>query len=201
MSTLATYMSDAVALGEVTVTARSGVDSKGRMIVFPSDSEVKASGTSISLFQKLMLPGLEANPITRSLTVDRGAPMFLINGVPSSLEDVQSLQPKEIAKIEYSRITPARYADKGTNGLISITLKKRSDGGSFYGWVRSAVTTAFLDANLRSTYHRGPRSSRSHIGIRGETITRSMTVATSGISAMISRYISRATTAIRSTIW
>lgn len=149
------YMSDAVALGEVTVTGRSGVDSKGRMIVFPSDSEVKASSTSISLFQKLMLPGLEANPITRSLTVDRGAPMILINGVPSSLEDVQSLQPKEIAKIEYSRITPARYADKGTNGLISITLKKRTDGGSFYGWARSAVTTAFVDANLRSTYHQG----------------------------------------------
>lgn len=150
------YMSDAVALGEVTVTGRSGVDSKGRMIVFPSDSEVKASSTSISLFQKLMLPGLEANSITRSLTVDRGAPMILINGVPSSLEDVQSLQPKEIAKIEYSRITPARYADKGTNGLISITLKKRTDGGSFYGWARSAFNMGFIDGNIRSTYHQGP---------------------------------------------
>ncbi|MCH5233631.1 MAG: hypothetical protein J1E78_08330, partial [Muribaculaceae bacterium] len=80
----------------------------------------------------------------------------LINGVPSSLEDIYSLQPKEINKIEYSQITPARYADKGYSGLISITLKKRNDGGSVYLWGRSAVTTAFMDGNLSFKYHQGP---------------------------------------------
>ncbi|MDE6786388.1 MAG: outer membrane beta-barrel family protein, partial [Muribaculaceae bacterium] len=107
-------------------------------------------------FQKLPLAGLEANQIKRSLSVDGGTPFILINGVPSTMEDFNALQPKDIAKIEFSRITPARYADRGNTGFLNITLKKRSDGGQVYIWGRSAVNTAFVDGNVRSSYHQGP---------------------------------------------
>ena len=66
------YLSEGVTLDEVQVTANSMVDAKGRTIVFPAGSDVKASSTAISLFQKLPLAGLEANPINRTLTVDGG---------------------------------------------------------------------------------------------------------------------------------
>lgn len=72
------------------------------------------------------------------------------------MDDVNSIQAKEIEKIEYSRITPARYADQGKRGMISITLKKRNDGGSVYLWGRSATATAFMDGNFRASYHQGP---------------------------------------------
>ncbi|MDE5870082.1 MAG: outer membrane beta-barrel protein [Muribaculaceae bacterium] len=150
------YLDDATTLEEVTVTAGSIIHSKGRMILYPDASDVKASATTLSLFQKLLLPGLEANPINRSLSVDGGSPVILINGIPSSLDDFNSLQPKDIEKIEYSRSAPIRYADKGSSGYINITLKKRNDGGDVYLWGRSAVNTAFVDANLRVSYHQGP---------------------------------------------
>ncbi len=150
------FLNEGIALKDLTVSAGSVSEVKGRTIVYPTLADLKASSTSISLFQKLPLAGLEANPINRSLTVDGGTPMILINGVPSTIADVNALQPKDIAKIEYSRITPARYADKGTSGLINITLKQRSDGGNVYAWGRSAVTTAFVDANIRTSYHQGP---------------------------------------------
>lgn len=150
------YMNDGVNLSEVTVNANYLIESKGRTIIYPSAADVKASATSIGLFQKLPLAGLEANPINRSLSVDGGTPMILINGVPSTIEDVNALQPKDIAKIEFSRVTPARYADKGKSGLLNITLKKRDDGGQIYAWGRSAVTTTFVDANVRASYHQGP---------------------------------------------
>lgn len=150
------YLDDGVALGEVTVTASQAVNSKGRTIVYPSGADIKASSTSISLFQKLPLVGLQANPITRTLTVDGGAPVILINGVPATIDDVNALQPKDIEKIEFSRYTPARYADKGGSGFLNITLKKRNDGGQVYAWGRSAVTTAFVDGNVRASYHQGP---------------------------------------------
>ncbi|MDE6028155.1 MAG: outer membrane beta-barrel family protein, partial [Muribaculaceae bacterium] len=130
--------------------------SKGRTIVYPSGADVRASSTALSLFQKLPLAGLEANPINRSLSVDGGSPVILINGVPSSLDDFNSLQAKDIEKVEYSRFTPARYADRGGTGFISITLKKRNDGGQVYLWGRSAVNTAFVDGNLHASYHQGP---------------------------------------------
>lgn len=150
------YLSEGLSLGEVTVKGQSTTDSRGRIIIYPEASDVKASATSISLFQKLPLAGLDANPINRTLTVDGGTPVILINGVPSTMDDVNALMPKDISKIEFSRVTPPRYADKGNSGLISITLKKRNDGGQVYLWTRSAVTTAFVDANLRASYHQGP---------------------------------------------
>ncbi|MCM1449770.1 MAG: outer membrane beta-barrel family protein [Clostridiales bacterium] len=150
------YLSEGVVLDEVQVTANSMIDAKGRTVIFPSGSDIKASSTSIGLFQKLPLAGLEANPINRTLTVDGGTPVILINGVPSSIDDFNALQPKDIAKIEFSRITPARYADRGNSGFLNITLKTRNDGGEVYVWGRSAVNTAFVDGNARASYHQGP---------------------------------------------
>lgn len=149
------YLDEGIALDEVSVSANAVVDSKGRTIVYPTVTDVKASATSISLFQKLPLPGLQANPINRTLSVDGGTPFILINGVPSTIDDVNSLLPKDIEKIEFSRFTPARYADRGNTGFINIILKKRSDGGRIYSWGRSAVTTAFVDADIRASYHQG----------------------------------------------
>lgn len=150
------FLEKSVELKEVSVTANQVVYTKGRTIVYPSVSEVKSSSTSIELFQKLPLPGLLANPVNLSLTVDGGSPYILINGRPASMNEVNTLAPKDIEKIEFSRFTPARYADKGGNGFIDITLKKRDDGGNVYAYARSAVNTAFVDGNIRGSYHQGP---------------------------------------------
>lgn len=152
----AIYLDEGINLNEITVTGNAVINSKGRTIIYPSSSDVRASATTIGLFQKLPLAGLQANPITRDFTVDGGAPVILINGVPSSIDDVNALKPKDIEKIEYSRFTPARYADSGNTGFLNIILKQRNDGGQVYAWGRSAVNTAFVDANVRASYHQGP---------------------------------------------
>lgn len=150
------FLEKSVELKEVSVTANQVVYTKGRTIVYPSVSEVKASSTSIELFQKLPLAGLTVNPIHQTLSVDGGSPYILINGRPASMNEVNTLAPKDIEKIEFSRFTPARYADKGGNGFIDITLMKRDDGGNVYAYARSAVNTAFVDGNIRGSYHQGP---------------------------------------------
>lgn len=150
------FLEKSVELKEVSVTANQVVYTKGRTIVYPSASEVKASSTSIELFQKLPLAGLTVNPIFRTMSVDGDSPYILINGRPASMNEVNTLAPKDIEKIEFSRFTPARYADKGSNGFIDITLKKRDDGGNVYAYARSAVNTAFVDGNIRGSYHQGP---------------------------------------------
>ncbi|MCH5236148.1 MAG: outer membrane beta-barrel protein [Muribaculaceae bacterium] len=150
------YLNEGVALQEVVVTGQSMVNANGRTIVYPTQADIKASSTAISLFQKLPLAGLESNPINRTLTVDGGRPMILINGIPSTIEDIQGLQAKDITKIEFSRVTPARYADQGYSGFLNITLKERTDGGTVYLWGRSALNTAFMDGNFNFSYHQGP---------------------------------------------
>lgn len=150
------FLSEGEALNEIVVVGSHSIDARGRTIVYPSSNEVRSSSSAVSLFQKLPLPGLDANPITRTLTVDGGTPMILINGIPSSLSDFNSLSPKDIAKVEFSRQTPARYADRGSSGMISITLKKRADGGKVFMWGRSAFNCGFVDASMRLSYHQGP---------------------------------------------
>lgn len=149
------FLNDAMTLGNVTVTTQGPVESRGRTIVYPSSSDVSASSTAVSLLGKLPLPGVEVNMLTRTFTVDGGTPVILINGVPSTMQDVQSLQAKNISRVEYSRVTPARYLDSGKSGLVSITLKQRTDGGSIYVYGRSALTTAMVDGNINASYHQG----------------------------------------------
>lgn len=95
------YLGEVNTLGELEVKADYVIDSKGRTIIFPSATDVKASTSALSLFQKLPLAGLEANPINRTISVDGGTPVILIDGVPSAIDDFNALQPKDIAKIEY----------------------------------------------------------------------------------------------------
>lgn len=150
------WLSQATMLDEVTVDGDVSFDTKGRTIVFPSKADVKASENSLSLFRKLPLDGLDADPINRRLTVLGDSPTILINNVPSSLNDLLAIHPKDIEKVEYSVLPPARYAAKGTKGYISITLRRRNDGGNVNLWARSALTTTFADAQLTGAYHQGP---------------------------------------------
>lgn len=150
------YLPDIKTLEAVTVTAAAATMRNGRTIVYPSAQEASASASSVELFQNLPLPGLTADPINRLLSVDGGSPMILIDGVPSAMSDINALKAKDIERVEYSRITPARYADKGYKGLLQITLKHRNDGGSIELWARSATATAFVDDYVNATYHQGP---------------------------------------------
>jgi hypothetical protein len=53
------YINNNVTLDELTVTAQQVMQGKeGRTIVIPSNADVKASSTALSLFDKLPLPGL-----------------------------------------------------------------------------------------------------------------------------------------------
>ena len=157
---LVIYLPDANMLKDVTVAAKSIINSGKNTIVYPSTDDVKASHSTIDLFQKLPLVGLMADPINRALSVDGGSPMILIDDVPSSMEEVNALQPKDINRIEYSRLTPARYMDQGYKGLVKITLKKRNDGGNVSLWARGCPTTAFNDWQASGSYHQGPSQFR-----------------------------------------
>ncbi|MDE6097510.1 MAG: outer membrane beta-barrel family protein [Muribaculaceae bacterium] len=71
------------------------------------------------------------------------------------MDQFNAINPEDITKIEYSYITPQRYVDKGYKGMISVTLKKRQDGGQVYLWARSAVNATFIDGLIQTSYHKG----------------------------------------------
>ena len=58
-------LSEASTLDELQVKATEVVQAKGRTIVYPSEADLNASSTTLSLLQKLPLAGLFADPIKR----------------------------------------------------------------------------------------------------------------------------------------
>ena len=81
-------LSEASTLAELKVEATDVIQSKGRTIIYPSQADLKASSTTLSLLQKLPLAGLFADPVNRTLSVRGGTPMILINGIPATMSDV-----------------------------------------------------------------------------------------------------------------
>ncbi|MDE6010325.1 MAG: outer membrane beta-barrel family protein [Muribaculaceae bacterium] len=150
------WLSSGTMLDDLMVDGSITFDAKGRTIVYPSQADVKASPNSLSLFSKLPLSGLLADPVFRTISVLGDAPTILIDGVPSTQQDLLLIKPSNIEKIEYSILPPARYASGNGKGFISITLKKRNDGGDVYVWARAPFNAVMDDASLRVSYHQGP---------------------------------------------
>ena len=76
------YLSDAKDLQELVVTADGRRESRGKTIVIPSATDVKASSDALSLLRKLQLDELEINPVNRSMSVMGASVVILIDGIP-----------------------------------------------------------------------------------------------------------------------
>ena len=143
-------------LKEVTVEQRH-VDYNGdKITAYPTSTQIKHSYDMFSLLNQQPFPGMFVDQFNRTISVFNGSPIILIDGVKRTVQDLYSIQPKNIKKIEYSMNVPMKYADSGASGVIYIYLKDpKSAGGSFYANIVGSVNTGFVDADMGTTYNQG----------------------------------------------
>lgn len=115
-------------LDEVVVEGSPVVASDGKILYTPRQSSIEASTYAIELIGRLGIPTLMYNPTNRTLESSLGNPVILIDGHPSSQEELQSLKATDVLNVEYSPNVPAIYGEG--NFLINVRLKKRDNGGS-----------------------------------------------------------------------
>ena len=151
------YMSeDSQLLDQVVVQGeRSRVD---KMLLFPKQAELARSQDFLSLLQTMQLRGLTIDLMNKQATIRGGAVQWQIDGVPRTIEDVQSIDPERILRIEYSDMVSARYTDRGIGGIVNVILKERLHGGSVWAQVESALTTGFVNGALGARYDLGRHS-------------------------------------------
>ena len=135
-----------LSLGEIVISASSTINKINQRIVFPTKLQLNHSANGMQLLNTMMLPGLNINPMTNTISsFDGGKVMLQINGVNVTSEEIQTLQPCQIRRVEYLDYAGIRYGaaskivnfivirdDKG--GVIGVDLMNSLNilaGGSF----------------------------------------------------------------------
>jgi hypothetical protein len=130
---------ETVALDAVTVTASAVTNRIDRKLIFPTEQQVQASTNGIDLLQQLMLPRVQVHPITNEATVPGGGEVQLrINGVKVIKEEVLTLLPADIIRVEFHDSPGLRYGNAEV--VIDYIVRRHETGGN-------------IGVNVRNTFN------------------------------------------------
>ncbi|KAA6299773.1 MAG: hypothetical protein EZS26_004088, partial [Candidatus Ordinivivax streblomastigis] len=144
-----------VMLKEVTIQARSVIQKADRMLVLPSETQVKTSTGGIDLLQKMQLPRIYIDPISENVsTSGNGEVQLRLNGVQVTRAEISALRPADIQRIEYHEDPGARYG-KVAAVIDYITTQKTESGGNVKGMAGSHLDWKSSQDRLSFQYNLG----------------------------------------------
>lgn len=115
-------------IGEVVITASSIRREINQRIIFPTKLQLSHSANGMQLLNTMMLPGLNINPMANSISSSDGGKVILqINGVNATSEEVLTLQPRQIRRVEYSDYTGIRYGE--ASKIVNYIVTRDDRGG------------------------------------------------------------------------
>lgn len=143
-----------IKLGEVSVSAQTVVNTAGRTIIIPTQTEIKRATDPLNLLRMLSYKSsdLQINQFLGTISINGKTPQVLINGVPRTIDDVKTLMPERILKIDYTVIPDIRY---GGIPSINIILRPVPSGYGAMADIRLALTTTREIYNASGTYVKG----------------------------------------------
>jgi len=116
-------------LKEVTVTGSTMIQKVDRKLLIPSESQIKASNSGLTLLRNMQLSRIVVNPVSNSVTTPSGEAVQLrINGIEVTTAEVIALQPQDIIRIEYHEDPGMRYGNVAA--VIDYITRRRDSGGS-----------------------------------------------------------------------
>ena len=121
---------DSVQLEEVVVRGARVANRTDGKLIFPSEEMTKSATSGYNLLKMLPLPNVKVDDINESITAANsliGAVQVRINDVEASTADIQSLQPREVEKVEFIDRPGVRYGE-GVGIVINIITRKVTSG-------------------------------------------------------------------------
>ena len=82
-----------------------------------------------------------------------GAVQLRINNIRVSAQQVMSLRPEKIIRIEYNDNLTGKNYEEGVDALINYITKKTESGGTIYADLSSAITTGFSNDNVSLSFN------------------------------------------------
>ena len=143
-------------LDEVVVKASYLTREDDHILAIPTKEQRKHAVTGYDLLNNLMIPGVSVERSTGSVTTPSGAATLYIDGRKVDFREVQSLRPKDIARVEFFDVPTGKYAKDAY--AINIVMKPLNNGG--YTQLDASQGIGYLngDYNLVSKFVTGTKS-------------------------------------------
>lgn len=115
-------------LEEVEITGQATIHKTDRQMIMPTAAQKKYANNGIDLLQRMQINGLTVHPLDKTISTTFGESIQLrVNGVEVSKEEIQSIRPADIIRIEYHDSPSLRYG--GAAGVLDYIVKRKEKGG------------------------------------------------------------------------
>ena len=139
------FPNDSVQLEEVVIRGARVVNRTDGKLIFPSEEMTKSASSGYTLLKMLPLPNVKVDDINETISAANslmGNVQVRINDVEATTADIQSMQPKEVEKVELIDRPGVRYGENVGIVLNIITRKVTS------GYVVGASGTLVPKADM-----------------------------------------------------
>ena len=139
------FPNDSVQLEEVVIRGARVVNRTDGKLIFPSEEMTKSASSGYTLLKMLPLPDVKVDDINETISAANslmGNVQVRINDVEATTADIQSMQPKEVEKVELIDRPGVRYGENVGIVLNIITRKVTS------GYVVGASGTLVPKADM-----------------------------------------------------
>ena len=113
---------------EVVVTGREIIVKEDKLIINVSNKVKKHSFDGYSALSLLTIPGMKVDAFSGSVSTNGDAAILCINGREASKDEIKTLNPKDIKRIDYyQQAHPEHPMARG--GVIDFIMRTRESGG------------------------------------------------------------------------
>lgn len=117
-----------VVLDEVSVEAEGAVLNAKGISYYPNDRQKKSAYDGTSLLRNLAIPSLQINPLNNTVqTVAREAVALFIDGREASADEIASLRPKDVIRVEFYEQPMPEFMNK--RNVVNYVVRKYAFGG------------------------------------------------------------------------
>ncbi|MDE6549282.1 MAG: outer membrane beta-barrel family protein, partial [Muribaculaceae bacterium] len=134
--TLATQELDEIVIQAPKIIRKADMD-----VLYPSESAVNNSKNGMQLLTNLMIPTLTVNDVMGTISAGGQGVQVRINGREATVEQVRSLLPESIKRVEWIDNPGLRY--NGAAYVLNVITSNPSAGGSLMLNARPSLTTRF----------------------------------------------------------
>ena len=154
--TIAQSEEKAVTLGEVVVKAAKVINKMDGMELYPTEVQKKSSTNGYDILQKLSLPNIKIDAATHQVSAadNKGEVQIRINGIVVGRQEMLSLDPKSIARINFINNPGVRYGDNIAY-VIDITTRRADNGYTIGTNITATLTSPQGDGTAYGKWNKG----------------------------------------------